>query len=129
LQQTINDKGETSAQSVLLIPIVMALFFMAIHVATLSRASHVAQAVSLRGANMASSSFGPNGIAASLNEMESMAFDLGTHLEEVPHISVSGKMATVTVTVRVRPLVPFMSTHITRVASVPLEVFMLEEDR
>ena len=62
---------------------------------------------------MASSSFGPNGIAASLNEMESMAFDLGTHLEEVPHISVSGKMATVTVTVRVRPLVPFMSTHIT----------------
>jgi hypothetical protein len=125
----MNDRGEVSTQSVLLIPIVMMLFFLSVHVSTLSRASYVAQAVSLRGATMASTSFGSQGIVTSLNEMESMASDLGSHLEEVPRISVSARMATVTVTVRVKALVPFLSTHITRVTSVPLEVFMLEEDR
>ena len=125
----MNDKGETSTQSVLLIPVVMTLFFMAIHVVTLSRASHIAQAVSLRGAQMASYYFGSEGMAASLNEMEIMATDLGARLEEVPRVNTSGGMATVVVTVRVRPLVPFLSTHITRTSSVPLEVFMLQDER
>jgi len=107
----------------------MTLFFMAIHVVTLSRASHIAQAVSLRGAQMASYSFGSEGMAASLNEMEIMATDLGARLEEVPRVYTSGGMATVVVTVWVRPLVPFLSTHITRTSSVPLEVFMLQDER
>jgi len=78
---------------------------------------------------MASYSFGPEGMAASLNEMEIMATDLGARLEEVPRVYTSGGMATVVVTVWVRPLVPFLSTHITRTSSVPLEVFMLQDER
>ena len=128
-QTEMNNRGETTVQAVLLVPIVMTIFFLAAHVATLARAGHIAQAVSLRGAQMASSNFGPQGIATSLNEMEKMATDLGTQLTSVPRLTVTDRNATVTISLHVASVVPFLQNSISRTSSVPLEIFLLEGDR
>lgn len=128
-RMALDNRGETTVQAVLLVPIVMTIFFLAVHVAVLARAGHIAQAVSLRGAQMVSYNFGPNGTAQALNEMEKMAMDLGSRLTSVPSIDVTDRNATVTVTLHVKSAVPFLHNSISRTASVPLEIFLLEDDR
>jgi len=128
--EATRDRGETSIQAVLLVPIMMGIFFLGVHATALAHGSHVASAAAIRGAQVAAfSDSSGNDVARALNEVEQVVSDLGAHMAGAPAIRLNPNNVVVTVSVEVQSVVPFLPTSVTRTATVSREQFQYEQDR
>ena len=123
-------RGETSIQAVLLVPAILGIFFVGVHVTALVHGAHVANAAAIRGARIAAfSNSEGNDVVRSLNEMEQVVSDLGSHMYSAPSLSIGSKSVQVTVKVAIQSIVPFLPTFVARSATVSREQFLMEQDR
>lgn len=124
------NRGETSIQAVLLVPVVLGIFFLGVHATALIHGSHVANAAAIRGAQIAAfSNSEGNDVIRALNEMEQVVSDLGSRMNSAPSLEIGEKSVNVTVSVAVQSIVPFLPTSVTRSATVGREQFLMEQNR
>lgn len=124
------NRGETSIQAVLLVPVVLGIFFLGVHATALIHGAHVANAAAIRGAQIAAFSNGEgNDVVRAMNEMEQVVSDLGSHMYSAPSLEIGSKAVLVTVSVAVQSIVPFLPTAVTRSATVSREQFLMEQNR
>lgn len=124
------DRGETSIQAVLLVPVVLGIFFLGAHATAIAHGSHVAMAAALQGAQIAAfSDDADNDIVGALNEVEQVVSDLGSHMSTAPEIRIDRNNVTVIVTVDIQSVVPFLPTTVRRSITVSREQFLYEQDR
>lgn len=125
-----NDRGETSIQVVLLVPIILSMFFLCVHAAALSHGGHVASLAAIRGAQLSASSNGASlSNAVVRSEVLRTVSEMGNTLESDPQVSWYQGTVRVTVQVLIPGVVPFLPTSVRRSAIVPLERFIEEQDR
>jgi len=125
-----HNRGETSIQAVLLVPVVLGIFFLGVHATALVHGAHVANAAAIRGAQIAAfSNSEGNDVVRALNEMEQVVSDLGSRMSSAPSLEIGSKSVHVTVKVAVQSIVPFLPTSVTRSATVSREQFLKEQDR
>lgn len=126
----VDERAETSIQSVVLVPVVFVLVFVCFHVGSLLHQGHVAEAIATRGADVSAS----GGISAqtqqsALEEMSRMAQELGAELVRRPTISFGRNLVEVRVMVGARGAVPFLPrTAIATVRRVQ-ERFVTQQER
>ena len=124
------NRGETSIQAVLLVPVVLGIFFLGVHVTAIVHGAHVANAAAVRGAQIAAFSYSEgNDVVRALNEMEQVVTDLGSHMYSAPSLEIGSKSVHVSVSVAVQSIVLFLPTSVTRSATVSREQFLMEQDR
>jgi hypothetical protein len=125
-----NDRGETSTQVVILVPIILSIFFLCVHAAALSHGANVASLAAVRGAQLSASSDGTSfSNAVVRSEVLRTVSEMGNTLESEPQVSVYQGTVQVTVRVSIPRVVPFLPTSVRRSATVPQERFIEEQDR
>lgn len=125
-----NDRGETSIQTVLLVPVILSLFFVAVHAAALSHAGQIASVAANRGAQMAASSDGSSASASAIREgIQRTVLELGSQMSSESQFSTYSGSVEVTVRISVPRVVPFLPNTVKRSASAPLEQFIEEQNR
>jgi Flp pilus assembly protein TadG len=124
------DRGETSIQTVLLVPVILGILFLIVHAAAMTHAGQVASLAANRGAQLAASSEGTsNSLHLVRQEVQRTINDLGNNLESTPQITMFRGSVNVAVQVSIPRIVPFLPYVISRTASAPLERFIEEQDR
>jgi Flp pilus assembly protein TadG len=121
------DRGEATAQLVILTPILILLVFLGIQTAIYFHAANVATAAATRGA--AAGSGNGAGIGEATAAARQTLDDLGTAGHADPVASEGGGFVTVTVEVDVARVLPFFPDTVTRTAVEPTERFVPESDR
>ena len=125
-----NDRGETSTQTVIIVPVVLTVLFLAVHLAIIGHASHVAQVAAERGAQIAAASNGSvSGLHFAMKQASDVVHDMGAHLGAAPTVQLSGKTVGVTVRLVTQKLVPFLPSTVSRTVWVAREEFVKEQDR
>lgn len=125
-----NDRGETSIQTVLLVPVILSMLFVAVHAAALSHAGHIASVAANRGAQLAASSNGSSESVSMVRQgIQRTVAELGSRLNSEPQLSTYSGTVEVTVRISVPSVVPFLPDTVSRSASAPLEQFIQEQDR
>jgi hypothetical protein len=125
-----SDRGETSIQVVLLVPIILSIFFACVHAAALAHGAQVAALAAMRGAQISASSDGTATSRALMrSEVHRTISEMGNTLEAEPQLSVNQDTVHVAVRVSVPGVVPFLPTSVSRSVTVPLERFIEEQDR
>lgn len=123
-------RGDVSAESALIMPVVMGVVLLVIHVAVTIHGAHVAEVVALRGAQTASRSVDRRtGHLDAIREMEATILELQGRPAESISLSIDRGRVRASVTLRPRGAVPWLTGTVTRVATVPLEVFMFSGER
>jgi hypothetical protein len=125
-----NDRGETSIQTVLLVPVILSILFVSVHAAVLGHAGQVASVAANRGAQLAASSNNSSESTFVIRqEVRRTVMDLGSQLRSEPQLSAHMGHVRVTVRIAVPRIVPFLPDVVARSASVPIERFIEEQDR
>lgn len=125
-----HDRGETSIQTVLLVPIMLTILFVGIHVGSLARAGQVAGLAAFRGAQMAAAADGSAGQTVEvLREIDRTITELGSRASTAPRVLIGPRAVRVSVTVDVEQIVPFLPVSSTRSVTVARETFLREQDR
>ena len=125
-----SDRGETSIQVVLLVPIILSIFFACVHTAGLAHGAQVAALAAMRGAQISASSDGSARAHALMRlEVQRTVSEMGNTLESEPQLSVYQDTVHVAVRVSIPGVVPFLPTSVGRSVTVPLERFIEEQDR
>ena len=118
-------RGETSAETVLLVPVLLLVLFIGVHVASLARAGQVAHVAATRGAEAAASAdFGPMRTRTAIGAVLATVHDLGGRVDAAPSIvNVDGR-PTVTVRLRIDGIVPGLPVVVSRSVSGAPETFI-----
>lgn len=125
-----SDRGEASAQMVLIAALLFSLVFAVVHVGSLWIAAQTAQVAAGRGARAASmASVGRSYFEEAARAVETTVHELGAHLAAPPRISTTGMSVTVEVVLGFGQAVPFLPDRVTRSVTVPLERYVTEEER
>ena len=125
------DKGETSAQVVLVVPVIILVLMLAIQAGLYFHTSNVAGAAAAQGATAASSVNITSSVAVQLGQSSASNFvtSAGAQLFATPLVVVSAGMVSVTVQVKVPRIIPFFSSSVGRSVIEPLERFTFEVNR
>lgn len=124
------ERGETSVESVLYLPVLLGLFLTAFHFVVLSHGAHLAAATASRGAALAASGMVVHGnVQMVTDEIDRVSREMGTRLVGPAGVASDERSVRVTVTIEVPRIVPFLPTKVTRTASRAHESFLLERDR
>ena len=125
------DKGETSAQVVLVVPVIILVLMLAIQAGLYFHTSNVAGAAAAQGATAASSVNITSSVAVQLGQSSANNFvtAAGAQLFATPLVVVSAGMVSVTVQVKVPRIIPFFSSSVGRSVIEPLERFTFEVNR
>jgi Flp pilus assembly protein TadG len=121
-----SEKGETVAQTVLAVPVLLAVLLLALQITASFHAGNVASAAAVQAARAVAAS------GANLNAAESVAIATAKTLDSrVLGVVVNDNNGTLTVTVRVLApsIVPGMGGTVDRSAEVPRERFVSEIER
>ena len=124
---TTRDRGEVSAQIVILTPVLILLVFLGVQAAIYFHAANVAAAAAAQGA-AAGSPLGAGAGAAETAARQTLA-DLDGTGASPPVASESLDFVTVRVEVAVPQIVPFFPASVSRSATQPRERFVAESDR
>jgi Flp pilus assembly protein TadG len=125
-----NDRGETSIQTVLLVPVILSILFISVHAAALGHAGQVASVAANRGAQLAATSDNSSeSTFVTRQEVRRTVMELGSQLRSEPQLSAYMGNVRVTVRIGVPRIVPFLPDVVTRSASAPIERFIEEQDR
>jgi len=126
----VRDRGETSTQTALIVPVILTLLFTSVHFAVFAHASHVTQLAAQRGAQLASTAGGSVNV---LNEAKNVSVqtvaELGGNLAQGPQILFTSSLTGMRVETEIQQIVPFLPTHVTRTVWVSNEQFIMEQDR
>jgi Flp pilus assembly protein TadG len=125
------DSGETSAQVVLVVPVIILILMLAIQAGLYFHTSNVAGAAAAQGATAASSVNMTSSIAVQQGQSSASSFVMaaGAQLFATPLVVVSAGMVSVTVQVKVPRIIPFFSSSVGRSVIEPLERFTFEVNR
>ncbi len=125
------DKGETSAQVVLVVPVIILILMLAIQAGLYFHTSNVAGAAAAQGATAASSVNMTSSVAVQQGQSSARNFvtAAGAQLFTTPLVVVSAGMVSVTVQVKVPRIIPFFSSSVGRSVIEPLERFTFEVNR
>lgn len=123
----MDDKGEAVAQTVLAVPVVIGIFWMAIQVTVFLHGSNVASSVAAEAASAASR----NGADPGVGERAAARAlaDFGATAAVPPRLELSEGNVVATVVVRIPRIAPFFPTTVTRSARESREEFVPEGDR
>jgi len=125
-----SNRGETSTQTVLLVPVVLSLLFMSVHFAVFAHASHVAQLAAQRGAQIASTADGSVDVLSNASQISIRTVaELGGHISQSPRIHHTSFLTGMTVAVEIQRIVPFLPTRLERTVWVSNEQFIMEQNR
>lgn len=114
----------------IIVPVVLTILFLAVHLAILGHASHVAQVAAERGAQTAAASNGSvSGVRSAINQASAVVHDMGAHLGSAPSVQSNGRTIGVTVQLVTQKLVPFLPSSVSRTVWVAREDFVKEQDR
>lgn len=117
-------------QTVLLLPVVMAVFLVGVQAASMAHAGHVASLVAHRGARVAAESAGrPSGMVAALNEMERVSHDLRGRPPTALGIRFDRSTVVTEVRLEVAAVLPFLGRSVLRTARLSREEFLWLQDR
>jgi hypothetical protein len=122
-----DDRGEAVAQTVLAVPVVIAIFWMAIQITVFLHGANVASSVAAEAASAASR----NGASARVGERAAARAlaDFGATAALPPRLEFSGRDVVATVVLRIPQIAPFFPTTVTRSARESREEFRTEDDR
>jgi len=125
------DKGETSAQVVLIVPVIILVLMLAIQAGLYFHTSNVAGAAAAQGATAASSVNMTSSVAVQQGQSSASNFVMaaGAQLFATPLVVVSAGMVSVTVQVKVPRIIPFFPSSVGRSVIEPLERFTFEVNR
>ncbi len=125
------DSGETSAQVVLVVPVIILILMLAIQAGLYFHTSNVAGAAAAQGATAASSVNMTSSVAVQQGQSSARNFvtAAGAQLFTTPLVVVSAGMVSVTVQVKVPRIIPFFSSSVGRSVIEPLERFTFEVNR
>lgn len=125
-----DDRGETSAQFVVLAPVLFALVLAVVQVSSLWTAAQTASIAARRGARAASMA-GDNGryFVSAATAVEATVGELRGRLAAPPEVRLDGTNVTVEVSLGISSIVPFVPSSVTRSVTVPLERFVQESER
>lgn len=117
-------------QTVLLLPVVMTVFLVGVHTASMAHAGHVASLVAHRGARVAAETGGrPTGIVAAMNEMERVAHDLRGRAPASLGVRFDRSTVVTEVRLDVSAVLPFLGRSVVRTARLSREEFVWMQDR
>ena len=125
------DKGETSAQVILVVPVIILILMLAIQAGLYFHTSNVAGAAAAQGATAASSVNITSSVAVQLGQTSARNFvtAAGAQLFAAPLVLISAGIVSVTVQVKVPRIIPFFSSFVGRSVIEPLERFTFEVNR
>jgi Flp pilus assembly protein TadG len=125
------DSGETSAQVVLVVPVIILILMLAIQAGLYFHTSNVAGAAAAQGATAASSVNMTSSVAVQQGQSSARNFvtTAGAQLFATPLVVVSAGIVSVTVQVKVPRIIPFFSSSVGRSVIEPLERFTFEVNR
>ena len=125
------DSGETSAQVVLVVPVIILILMLAIQAGLYFHTSNVAGAAAAQGATAASSVNMTSSVAVQQGQSSARNFvtAAGAQLFATPLVVVSAGIVSVTVQVKVPRIIPFFSSSVGRSVIEPLERFTFEVNR
>lgn len=125
------DSGETSAQVVLVVPVIILILMLAIQAGLYFHTSNVAGAAAAQGATAASSVNITSSVAVQLAQTSASNFvtAAGAQLFATPLVIISAGMVSVTVQVKVPRIIPFFASSVGRSVIEPLERFTFEVNR
>lgn len=121
------DRGETSIETVLAVPVVFGILMLGVHASLWWHGAHVATAVAAHGA-AAGARYG-GGAAAAIDVAVRAAAGLSGRVVGTPRAEVSDDEMVVTVRVAVPRLTPLLPAEVVRVAREPIERFVPEPER
>lgn len=121
-------RGEVTVQTVLVLPVVLGLLWLAVHAALLLHAGNIAAAAAAAAARAAARSDSPS-VSAVQAVAADTARELGGRVASPSQVQWRGEVVGVAVTVEGPELVPFLPTTATRRAVVPIEQFLMDQDR
>jgi hypothetical protein len=112
---------------VLAVPVVIAIFWMAIQITVFLHGANVASSVAAEAASAASR----NGASARVGERAAARAlaDFGATAALPPRLEFSGRDVVATVVLRIPQIAPFFPTTVTRSARESREEFRTEDDR
>jgi hypothetical protein len=122
-----DDKGETVAQTVLAVPVVIGIFWMAIQATVFLHGANVASSVAAEAAAAASRNSATYGVGE--RAAARALADFGATAALPPRLEFFGRDVVATVVVRIPRVAPFFPTTVTRSARESREEFLTESDR
>lgn len=125
------DSGEVTSQTVIILPTVVVILFLAIQGALYFHISHVAGAAASQGAAAASakSLSSSQAIQRGRESADTLVRETGTDFAEPTVVAVTNDEVRVTVTTRVPRIVPFFPLTVSRTVVEPRERFIMEFQR
>lgn len=123
------DRGETSSQLAVVAPVLLILVFSVVHASALWIGARFATTVASEGARSGAASVPDRVFVDSADAVERTATELGTTLDRAPKVEITGTAVSVTVSLRVPRIVPFLSSSVTRTVTVAREQFLTEDER
>lgn len=125
------DRGETSAEAVIVLPVLILLVMVVLQSALYFHTAHIARAAAAEGATAAASYLVPGALVGSRGAESATIFasESGGRISGVPTAELSAGMVRVSVTLEVPSLVPFMTNRVTRDATEPKERIVTEIER
>ena len=129
--RSMRERGETSAEAVIVLPVLILLIMVVLQSALYFHTAHVARAAAAEGAVAAASHLVPGSSVTSTGAERAAAFasEAGGRIDGDPSAEFSDGLVRVWVTLRVPSLVPFLSTRVTRDATEPKERIVTEIER
>ena len=125
------DRGEVSAQVVLVIPVVILLLMLAIQAGLYFHASSIAGAAAAEGAAAASVARLPSEVAARRGQQaaENLVFEAGGQSPAVALVAINTETVSITVETLVPRIIPFFPSSVRRTVIEPRERFTTEVSR
>ena len=126
-----NDRGETTAQMVILMPIIILMLIMAIQAGLYFHTSSIAGAAAAVGAGAASQGQGSSSesVRRGQEAAENLVLEAGGHSQSPALIAVNTETVSSTVEVIVPRIIPFFPSRVRRTVIEPRERFTLESER
>lgn len=121
------DKGETTTQVLLGVPVVFSLLLMAIQGAVFFHTANIASVAAAQSAAAGAAVDG--GMLQALDQAALTIAELSGQSYSLPQAVITTNEVVVTVRLRVPKVAPFFAFTVTRVAHEPLERYVSEIDR
>lgn len=121
------ERGETSAETVIVVPVVFAVLMIAVHAAAFLHGAHVAAVAASRGAAAGAVRGGTSEEAVAV--ASATVVSLSSRTAREPVALVDGEWIEVSVWIDVPPIAPFLPRTAVRSVREPLERYRYEDER
>ena len=121
------DPGETVAQVVIAVPIVLTLLLIAVQAMLFMHSAHIATLSAAKGASIAASADGD--VVSAIDSATRTAAELGAQLIGTPSLTVTDGFVAMRVRVAVPNVAIFFPSSVERGSEEPLEDFVPEDER